>query len=188
VALGVDRVLGARTVILRPLPVLAPAAPLVAGVWLDAEGDPQILIDPEGLGSNDLPHEGAVATPGAPPRLPVLVVDDSLTTRMLEQSILETAGYEVEIAVSGEEALDKARRRRYGIFIVDVEMPGMDGFAFVERTRADPALREVPAILVTSRSAPEDFRRGQEIGAGAYITKNEFDQAHLLETIRRLAG
>jgi two-component system chemotaxis sensor kinase CheA len=188
VALGVDRVLGARTVILRPLPVLAPAAPLVAGVWLDAEGDPQILIDPEGLGSNDLPHEGAVATAGAAPRLPVLVVDDSLTTRMLEQSILETAGYEVEIAVSGEEALDKARRQRYGIFIVDVEMPGMDGFAFVERTRADPALREVPAILVTSRSAPEDFRRGQEVGAGAYITKNEFDQAHLLETIRRLAG
>ena len=188
VALGVDRVFGARTVVLRPLPVLAPAAPLVAGVWLDAEGDPQILIDPEGLRSSDLPHEGVVATPEAVPRLPVLVVDDSLTTRMLEQSILETAGYEVDIAVSGEEALDKARRQRYRIFIVDVEMPGMDGFAFVERTRADPALREVPAILVTSRSAPEDLRRGKEVGAGAYITKNEFNQVHLLETIRRLAG
>jgi two-component system chemotaxis sensor kinase CheA len=188
VALGVDRVLGARTVILRPLPLLAPAAPLVAGVWLDAEGNPQILIDPEGLRSNALHHEEAVTTPEAAPRLPVLVVDDSLTTRMLQQSILETAGYEVDIAVSGEEALDKARRQRYGIFIVDVEMPGMDGFAFVERTRADPTLREVPAILVTSRSAPEDFRRGKEVGAGAYITKSEFDQAHLLEMIRRLAG
>ncbi|HEV8701792.1 MAG TPA: response regulator [Candidatus Polarisedimenticolia bacterium] len=187
-ALGVDRVFGARTVILRPLPVLAPAAPLVAGVWLDAEGAPQILIDPEGLRSPSLPQEGAVATPEAAPRLPILVVDDSLTTRMLEQSILESAGYEVEIAVSGEEALDKARRQRYRIFIVDVEMPGMDGFAFVERTRADPVLREVPAILVTSRSAPDDLRRGREVGAGAYITKNEFDQAHLLETIRRLAG
>jgi two-component system chemotaxis sensor kinase CheA len=187
VALGVDRVFGARNVVLRPLPVLAPAAPLVAGVWLDAQGNPQILIDPEGLRSSALLHEGAVVPPEAAP-LPVLVVDDSLTTRMLEQSILETAGYEVDIAVSGEEALDKARRQPYRIFIVDVEMPGMDGFAFVERARADPALREVPAILVTSRSAPEDFRRGKEVGACAYITKNEFDQVHLLETIRRLAG
>ncbi|MBI4240546.1 MAG: response regulator [Candidatus Rokubacteria bacterium] len=188
VALGVDRLFGTTTVVLRPLPVLAAATPLVAGVWLDADGNPQVLVDPEGLRSAALRHEGTVSAPEAAPRLPVLVVDDSLTTRMLEQSILETAGFEVDLAVSGEEALEKARRQRYRIFIVDVEMPGMDGFTFVERTRADPALREIPAILVTSRSAPEDFRHGEEIGAGAYITKGEFDQVHLLETIRRLAG
>ena len=59
---------------------------------------------------------------------------------MLEQSILETAGYEVHLATSAEEALEKARTQDYDLFVVDVEMPGMDGFEFVARTRAMPAL------------------------------------------------
>jgi two-component system chemotaxis sensor kinase CheA len=107
---------------------------------------------------------------------------------MLEQSILESAGYDVDLATSAEEALEKARRRRYALFLVDVEMPGMDGFAFVERTRGDPTLRDVPAILVTSRTSPEDRRRGEQVGARAYIVKSEFDQADLLERIRKLVG
>jgi len=114
------------------------------------------------------------------------VIDDSLTTRMLEQSILESAGYEVELAVSAEDALTKARERRYSLFIVDVEMPGMDGFEFVARTRSDAGLRDIPAILVTSRNAVEDRRRGEQVGARAYIVKSEFDQGQLLQTIRRL--
>jgi two-component system chemotaxis sensor kinase CheA len=115
-------------------------------------------------------------------------VDDSLTTRMLEQSILESAGFEVDLAVSGEEALGKARRRRYSLFLVDVEMPGMDGFELVEQVRSDPLLRDIPAILVTSRSAPADRRRGAEVGAAGFVVKSEFDQADLLSRIRRLLG
>ena len=84
---------------------------------------------------------------------------------MLEQSILESAGYDVDVATSAEEGLEKAHHARYGLFLVDVEMPGMDGFAFVERTRADAMLRSIPAILVTSRASPEDRRRGREVGA-----------------------
>lgn len=186
VALGVDRLLGTSPLVLRPLPLLADSDPLVAGLWLDAEGNPQVLLDPDDLIAAARRGEAATEAPvGAPPP-PLLVIDDSLTTRMLEQSILESAGYEVDLASSAEEALEKARHRRYRAFIVDVEMPGMDGFRFVEVTRADPALREIPAILVTSRNAPEDHRRGIEVGAGAYITKSEFEQTHLLATIRRL--
>jgi len=134
-------------------------------------------------------QRGAVADPGEsgpPPRLPILVVDDSLTTRMLECSILESAGYQVDLAGSGEEALEMARRRRYGLFLTDIDMPGMDGFTFVARTRADPDLAEVPAILVSSRSDPEDRRRGAEAGASAYVVKGEFDQGELLAHIRTL--
>jgi len=184
-AVGVDRLLGAATVVLRPLPALAPADPIVAGASLDAEGNPQIVLDPHELVSRAARAEArADAAPLPPP--PVLVVDDSLTTRMLEQSILESAGYEVELATSGEEGLQKARARSFGLFLVDVEMPGMDGFTFLERTRADAALSVVPAILVTSRDAPEDRRRGLQAGARAYIVKSEFDQGALLDTIRRL--
>jgi len=107
---------------------------------------------------------------------------------MLEQSILESAGYEVEVATSGEEALEKARAKQYGLFLVDVEMPGMDGFEFVTRTQADARLSAVPSILVTSRSAVEDRRRGEQAGARAYIVKGEFDQGYLLRMTRELMG
>jgi len=107
---------------------------------------------------------------------------------MLEQSILESAGYEVELVACAEDGLEKAKHTRYGVFIVDVEMPGMDGFEFVSRTRADPVMREVPAILVTSRATDADRRRGREVGARAYIVKGEFDQAFLLQTIHELNG
>jgi two-component system chemotaxis sensor kinase CheA len=155
---------------------------------LDAEGNPQIVLDPEELVAAAQRQHSPVSAKPATPRLPLLVVDDSLTTRMLEQSILESAGYEVDLAVSGEEALTKARNRRYGLFLVDVEMPGMDGFTFIDRARTDPGLREVPAILVTSRNSSEDRRRGEEVGARAYIVKSEFDQTRLVEIIRNLAG
>jgi two-component system chemotaxis sensor kinase CheA len=186
-ALGVDRMLGTERLVLRPLPEWTPADPVLAGTSLDAEGNPQIVLDPDALVAEASRSEAATqATPTLRP--PILVIDDSLTTRMLEQSILESAGYEVDLATSAEEALEKARRRRYALFLVDVEMPGMDGFAFVERTRIDRTLRGVPAILVTSRASPEDRRRGEEVGARAYIVKSEFDQADLLERIRKLVG
>jgi two-component system chemotaxis sensor kinase CheA len=107
---------------------------------------------------------------------------------MLELSILESAGYEVDIATSGEEGIEKAREKQYGLFLVDVEMPGMDGFEFVSRTQADASLRDVPAILVTSRNAIEDRRRGEQVGARGYVVKGEFDQVYLMRMIRGFMG
>ncbi|MBI4559806.1 MAG: response regulator [Candidatus Hydrogenedentes bacterium] len=187
-AIGVDRLVGIMNVVMRPLPRVAPVDPVVAGAALDAEGNPQIIVDPAVVVGMARRGDRPASAPEVPRAAPVLVVDDSLTTRMLEQSILESAGYQVDCAVSGEEALEKARQRQYALFLVDIEMPGMDGFTFVEQTRADPFLREIPSILVTSRSSAEDRRRGQAVGARAYIAKSEFDQAHLLRTIRTLVG
>jgi two-component system chemotaxis sensor kinase CheA len=107
---------------------------------------------------------------------------------MLEQSILESAGYTVETASSAEEALDKASQRSYALFLVDVEMPGMDGFGFVAEVRRRPALAAVPAIMVTSRASPDDRRRGDAAGANGFMAKGEFDQLELLAMIRRLVS
>jgi two-component system chemotaxis sensor kinase CheA len=186
-AVGIDRLYGTQNLVVRPLPDFTPSDPIVAGASLDADGHPQLVLDAEALVEHvrrAVPAAAATSSPGAP----ILVIDDSLTTRMLEQSILESAGYEVELAISGEEALERAHGRRYALFLVDVEMPGMDGFTFIERTQADPVLREIPAILVTSRASSEDRRRGQSVGARAYIVKGEFDQTELLEKIRLLVG
>jgi two-component system, chemotaxis family, sensor kinase CheA len=111
-----------------------------------------------------------------------------VTSRMLERSILEAAGYEVDTAASAEEALAKARQAAYALFLTDIDMPGMDGFAFLEQVRADPDLAAVPAILVSSRASAEDRRRGASAGAGAYVVKGEFDADALLGHIRRLVA
>jgi two-component system chemotaxis sensor kinase CheA len=187
-AVAVDRLLGIGNVVVRPLPSLVEADPVVAGATLDGAGNPQPVLDPDGLvaAAHAGPCRGAAPRP--PTRRRVLVVDDSLTTRMLEQAILESAGYDVDLATSAEDALAQARERPYDLFLVDVEMPGMDGFEFVACTRADPAFRDIPSILVTSRGSPEDRSRGTQVGARAYIVKSEFNQSHLLQTIRGLVG
>src|SRR5947207_7656637 len=116
------------------------------------EGKSRLVID-----TRTRVREARIAAAARPDdeqlRPAILVIDDSLTTRMLEQSILESAGYEVDLAVSGEEGLARARARRYSLFVCDVEMPGMSGFDFVQATRSDGDLRETPAILVTSRGS-----------------------------------
>ena len=191
VALGVERLLGAANIVMRALPSTVEVDAVVAGASLDAEGTPQLVLDPAGLVAYAEGSRGETFNSDAlaqPQRAPILIIDDSLTTRMLEQSILEAAGYQVDLAVSAEDGLVKAHAYRYSLFIVDVEMPGMDGFGFVAQTRADPLLRNIPAILVTSLDAAEDRSRGQQVGASAYVIKGEFDQMQLLQTIRTLIG
>jgi two-component system chemotaxis sensor kinase CheA len=156
-------------------------------MFLDSEGNPQIVLDTDGLVGQIKRADSNWATAELT-RHPVLVIDDSLTTRMLEQSILEMAGYDVDVAQSAEEGLEKARQRRYALFLVDVEMPGIDGFTFIQRIRADPVLHNIPAILVTSRSAPEDRQRGVDVGAQGYVVKSGFNQSELLTLIQTLLG
>jgi two-component system chemotaxis sensor kinase CheA len=186
VAFAVDRLLGVEEVVLRAPPQM-PLSPVVLGFALDDEGLPRIVVDPVALVGAAARPMAELARP-APVRATILVVDDSVTTRMLEQSILESAGYRVELAASAEEALEKVEHTTYALFLVDVEMPGMDGFGFISTIRGRPALADVPAILVTSRNAADDRRRGEAVGAQGYIVKGEFDQVALLAAIRRLVG
>lgn len=184
-ALQIDELLGVHSVVVRPLPPWAPALSFIAGASMDVEGNPHLMFDAQEL--LRLARDVKAARTAAPAATQtILVIDDSLTTRMLERSILESAGYRVDTASSAEEGLEKANAQNYGLFLVDVEMPGMDGFAFVAHTRADPALRNTPCVLVTSRASAEDLQRGRDAGAAAHIDKGQFDQGNLLRHIREL--
>lgn len=185
-ALGTDRLEGTLDVVVKPLPAAAGSIPLVAGAALDVHSDPLLLLDLRGVFAAQKLGISVPRPPAAPPKLPILIIDDSLTTRTLEQSVLEVAGYRVDLASSGEEGLSKARAQRYGLFIVDIEMPGMNGIEFTERTRADPTLLHVPVMLVTSLSTPEHRRLGREAGAAAYIVKSEFNQGLFLSRVAEL--
>jgi two-component system chemotaxis sensor kinase CheA len=116
----------------------------------------------------------------------ILVVDDSITTRTLEKSILEAHGYRVRVAVDGFEALAQLRTERAGLVITDIQMPRMDGFELLEAMKKDQNLSRIPVIVVTSLERREDQERGLALGADAYIVKRKFDQPELLAAIRQI--
>ncbi len=116
-------------------------------------------------------------------------MDDTMTTRSLERSILEAAGYEVVIAVDGVHALEVLEAQAQGdvdAVVSDVNMPRMDGLALCKAVRSSTRFPDVPVVLVTSLAREEDRRRGAEAGADAYIAKSEFEQSLLLDTLDRL--
>lgn len=121
-----------------------------------------------------------------PAALSVLVVDDSMTTRMLEKSILEAHGYRVRIAVDGMEALELLRNEKSDLVIADIEMPRLDGFGLIEAMKKDRNLQKIPVIVVSSVERQEDQERGLALGADAYIVKRKFDQEELLSAIRQI--
>ncbi len=147
------------------------------------------VLNPVWLRSSEArrPAGARPAAPVAPRAKPVvLIADDSITTRTLEKSLLEARGYRVLVAVDGHEALAQLGGTAVDVVIADVEMPRTDGFALVEAMKADSRLAGIPVILVTSRDADSDRRRGLALGADAYIVKQRFDERELVETIEQL--
>ncbi|MBF0344438.1 MAG: response regulator [Nitrospirae bacterium] len=118
----------------------------------------------------------------------ILVVEDSITARMLLKNILESAGYHVKTAVDGVDGLATLREGTFDLVVSDIAMPRMNGFDLTERIRQDKRHADVPVVLVTGMESADDKRRGIEVGANAYIVKSSFDQNNLLEVIRRFMG
>lgn len=168
---------------------------LVSGTVLLENELPALVLSPDKLVEHWVRNEGKLAAGGlgltrwAPEEelraRTILVVDDSITTRTLEKSILEAQGYEVLLSVDGIDALHVLRSGEaiVDLVIADVEMPRMDGFGLLQAIKNDPRLSALPVILMTSRADPEDVRKGLDLGASAYITKQKFDQRELLATI-----
>ncbi|MGE5500146.1 MAG: response regulator, partial [Syntrophothermus sp.] len=122
----------------------------------------------------------------APSEKNILVVDDSITSRMLIKDILESAGYCVYISVDGVDALTTLKTQKIDLVVSDVEMPRMTGFELTRNIRSSPALSSIPVILVTGLAKREDREEGIDAGANAYIVKSSFEQNNLLETVERL--
>jgi two-component system chemotaxis sensor kinase CheA len=118
----------------------------------------------------------------------VLVVEDSATSRLLLKHILEGAGFAVDTAVDGLDALSRLRATKYDAVVSDVEMPNLDGLALTVSIRANPPTAQLPVVLVTSLQTPAEREAGLRAGADAYFTKGAFDQDRLLATVRRVAG
>ncbi len=116
----------------------------------------------------------------------ILVVEDSITSRMLLKNILESAGYEVQTAVDGADAWSTLKTANFDLVVSDVEMPHMDGFELTAKIRSQEDLKSMPVVIVTSLESREDRERGIDVGANAYIVKSGFEQNNLLSVVKRL--
>ncbi|WP_083656524.1 hybrid sensor histidine kinase/response regulator [Mongoliimonas terrestris] len=196
--LAVDALSDARPMVVSALDGFGADARIVSGAVLADGGMPAPVLDAAALVARWVEGEGTRGAAGLgladwrPPAetraKTILVVDDSITTRTLEKSILESQGYRVLLSVDGLEALQllRAGDTVVDLVVADVEMPRMDGFALLQAIRADARFKTLPVVMMTSRAAPEDVRRGLDLGASAYVAKQTFDQRDLLATIGQL--
>jgi two-component system chemotaxis sensor kinase CheA len=191
IAFVVDEVLHEEEVLVKPLGKPLVRVRNVAGAAVLGSGKAVPILN-----VSDLIKSARTHSPGAPGAAPekgtkasakrVLVVEDSITSRMLLKGILEAAGYQVKTAVDGVDGFTALREDRFDLVVSDVEMPRMTGFDLTARIRADKRLAETPVVLVTALESREQRERGIDAGANAYITKSSFDQRNLLEVIRKL--
>ena len=114
----------------------------------------------------------------------VLIVDDDPVIVRLLQVNFRLEGYEVETASRGDEALEKARGQVFDMILLDVMMPGLDGWEVCKQLKADPTHLPVPVIFLSARAQDEDRQRGYALGVVEYVTK-PFDPAHLVDIVRR---
>jgi len=148
-----------------------------------------VLNVPDLIRSSLVPAERPRAAEAPMPprdRKAVLVVEDSITSRTLLKNILEAAGYVVDTAVDGLDALSKLAAGKFDAVISDVDMPRLNGFDLTTRIRSVPRIASTPVVLITSLESREDQERGFAVGAQAYIVKSRFEQGNLLETLARL--
>jgi len=114
----------------------------------------------------------------------ILVVDDDADIRTLIQAVLETSGHEIMLASSGQEALNKLKRRPYDLVVLDIMMPTMSGYEVLEQIRAMPSRAETPVIVVTAKHDPTGVMREVKGGAIDHLAK-PFLPEELEEVVER---
>ena len=188
-AVSVDEIVGDQEMVVKGLGPQVVRVPNISAVTLLDGGRIVPILNAQDLMKAVLSRERTNGTAYAATKNlhgSLLIVEDSTTTRMQLRNLLETEGYEVTAVADGIDALTALGERRFDLVITDIEMPRMDGYTLVERIRADPALRALPVVLLSTLDSRASRERGLVAGANAYVAKGGFDQRNLLETIRRL--
>lgn len=192
-ALCVDKLLGDQEILHKKL-----SAPLyklknISGITTLDTGEICFILnisDVFNAANTSLPPAIPIKTKQKKPNnaYKILLVDDSITTITLEKNILIKAGYNIEIAQNPLEAFDKMKINRFDLIISDIEMPEMDGLAFLEKLKTDEMFSDIPVIMLSSLLNEENKNRALELGAEKCINKNEFNQDELQETVSKILG
>ena len=192
VAFVVDRIIDEQEVLVKTMGPQLVRVRNIAGGTIIGTGKVVPIINISDLlqscrsGSSGRSRAVAAAPSNGDSRKSVLVVEDSITSRMLLKNLLEAAGYYVRPSVDGLDALTALGEEDFDLVISDIEMPRMDGFELTSKIRGDSRLARLPVMLVTAMESQADKERGVDVGANAYVAKSSFTQGTLLETARTL--
>lgn len=206
IGLAVDELLGRQEIVIKPIGSLKSLErSSFGGATIDPEGRVILVLDPVRLVSGgeqamtsldvsnaaastadtDAPAEEVLAAPAVEQK--ILLIDDSLSIRKFVGRMLETAGYEVDTAVDGEEGLRKASARNYRLILTDLEMPKLNGYEVIQALRSRPQTQQTPIIVMTTRAGDKHRQMALNIGASSYIAKPVEERA-LIQELERWIG
>jgi chemotaxis protein histidine kinase CheA len=192
VALAVTQVSSMRQVILKTLPSFMEHMEVISGIVLSEDYEmvpalhiPTVIKMARRTKTIDMKKRHVDYERM---RKSILVADDSAPSRDILRDILEAEGYKVDTAADGSEALAAAKNTHYDLICSDVVMPHMDGFMLTENIRKNDRLKDIPVIIISSKSDEKDKNKAAQFGANRYIVKNSFNDHFLTAAIRELIG
>lgn len=184
----VDDLRGETELVVEPLSGVLRSVVSVTGASVLADGDVCVVLEPgdlvasvHDLGTPPAEHPSQEAS-----RRLLLVEDTEVTRRQLERA-LETEGWEVVTAADGEEGIDRLATSDVDAVVSDILMPNVDGYELARRIRADPSLRSVPIVLVSTEDT-EGVRDPEAEAADAFVAKDVFDAGELTDTLEELVA
>lgn len=203
--LVIDRCLGERELVVRPLDARLGKVPDISAAALMGDGSLVLIVDVSDLvrstnallnsgaiakiaGQSKNPPEGIILNDSVPQEKRILVVDDSITVREMERKLLQNRGYVVEVAVDGMEGWNAIRSSPYDLVISDIDMPRMNGIELIKEIKRHPRLGSTPVIVVSYRDREDDRIQGLEAGADYYLTKSSFHDDTLIRAVVDLIG
>lgn len=195
VALQVDRLLGSREIVVKTLGAQFAAVRGVSGATVTGDGSVVVILDllalireQLALGLNQVMALEGLSTPVVEEdqsEKTIMVVDDSVTVRKVTGRFLEREGFRVITAKDGVEALQMLQDHIPDVMLLDIEMPRMDGFEVAKNVRGSSRLRDIPIIMITSRTGEKHRQHAFELGVNKYMGK-PYQEDLLLENIREL--
>jgi len=193
-AICVDQVMGSKEIVVKPVGPQVNSIPGIFGATIMGDGRVVMILDVAPLVRryNISQREDAVpVVPVAAPevrRVPaVMVVDDSITMRKVTGRVLERNNFEVLTAKDGVDAVEKMAERAPDLVLLDIEMPRMDGYEVAQHMRSDPRLKDVPIIMITSRTGDKHRQRAMDIGVDRYLGK-PYQENELMRNVFEILG
>ena len=193
IALQVDQIAGSRIeVVVKPLGQQLSNIPGVSAATIMGDGSVMLILDLIALMRNAQLvkniTKAADAKRGRIESKPtILVVDDSVTVRKVTSRFLERQGFNVAVAKDGIDAIEILQDMTPDMILLDIEMPRMDGFEVATQVRHNSRLKQIPIIMITSRTGEKHRERALEIGVNDYMGK-PFQEKELLDKMQKLLG
>ncbi len=189
VVVGVDDLIHSTEIVVKPVGVQIATLDGIEGATVLSDGEVSLIIDLVDLWNTRNAERDEIDQSSLVAKLEeevspatVMVVDDSLTVRRVTERNLSKYGITTLLATDGVDAMEKLSDEVPDVMLVDIEMPRMDGFELTERVRDDPVYKDIPIIIITSRSGPKHRERAMELGATLYLTK-PYQELELMNAI-----